>query len=238
MKLFLSILLFSAILASGCSSAKTVESTSVASADVYQSYVINASRDRTNVTANFRVGSKSGAAIDLDAPSKVENNGKSMSEIAANALRGAAYEDSAEGFVGQHQFVYTDGDGKAYRNEIDIAPLEFGEKPKAKIRRYVRTMIPLSRPVGADETVTASITGRARADRNRPNETSFASAELNLDPSRTALMIEPIDIENFIDKIEISLRVEKNEPLKEKSAAGGDVQIAYEAQKFSALVGR
>lgn len=237
-KVFLSTTLILAVFSGGCNSAKTVESTTIPSADTYQSYVVGASKIRTNVTATFHVESKSGATVDLDAPSKVENNGKPIPEIAPSGWKGTTYEDSSNNFIGQHQFVYTDAKGNVFRNEINVTPLEFGEKPINRIRRYERTLIPLSRPVGKDETVSASIVGRVRPDKNRPNETSFDSVDISLDPSRSALMIEPDNLKNFIDKIDINLTLERNEPLKEKTAKGGDIRITYEAQKISTSLRR
>jgi hypothetical protein len=234
MKVLLSILLFLAIVSSGCYSIETVESTNISSADVYQSYYIRADKDRTSVTATFRVGSKSGTTIDLDAPSKVEHNGKPIPEIAPSGWKGTTYEESSNKFVGKHQFVYTDGNGKVFRNEINFSPLEFNEKSIEKVSRSVQTLIPLSRPVGKNETVSAFVSGKVKSAKDKPNETATDSVNIKLDPSRSALIIEPGDLKNFIgDKIDVSLTIEINELLQQTSAKGGDVQIIYETQGIS-----
>lgn len=234
MKVFLSILLFLTIVSSGCYSIETVESTNISSADVYQSYYIRADKDRTSVTATFRVGSKSGATIDLDAPSKVEDNGKQIPEIAPSGWKGTTYEESANKFVGQHQFTYTDGNGKVFLNEISFLPIEFSAKSIDKISRSAQTLIPLSRSVSKDEDVSASVSGKVKSAKDKPNEVATDSVNIKLDPSRSALVIEPNDLKNFIGgKVDVSLTLEKNESLKQAGAKGGDVQIIYETQGIS-----
>lgn len=233
MKAFLSILLFLTFAMSGCYSIETVESTNISSADVYQSYYIRADKDRTSVTATFRVGSKSGTTIDLDAPSKIEDNGKLIPEIAPSGWKGTTYEESSNKFVGQHQFVYTDGNSKVFRNEVNFLPIEFSEKA-VKVSRSAQTLIPLSRTVGKDETVSASVSGKVKSAKDKPNEAATDSVNIKLDSSRSALVIEPNDLKNFIsNKIDISLTLEKNESLKQASAKGGDIQIIYETQGIS-----
>ena len=236
MKILLAILLFLTIASSGCYSIETVESTKISSADVYQSYDIRANKDRTSVSATFRVGSKSGATIDLDAPSKIEYSGKPMTEIAPSGWKGTTYEESIKKFVGQHQFIYTDGAGKTFRNDVSFAPLEFSEKP-VQVSRSAKTLIQLSRAVGKDETISAYISGKTKPAKNKANESSSDSVTINLDPSRSALVVEPNNLKSFIGgRIDLNLTVEKNESLKQASAKGGDVQISYESQGISLAV--
>lgn len=233
MKVFLSILLFLTIVSSGCYSIETVESTKISSADVYQSYDIRADKNHTSVTATFRVGSKSGATIDLDAPSKIEYNGKLIPEIAPNSLKGTTYEYSANNFSPQQQFAYTDGNGKTFRSAINLAPLEFAAN-SIKVSRSGQTLIPLSRLVGKDENVSAYVYGKVKPAKNKADETPSDSVSINLDPSRTALVIAPNDLKNFIGgKIDLRITVEKTETLKSTESKGGDIQISYEAQEIS-----
>lgn len=233
MKVFLPVLIFLAIFSSGCYSIETVESTKISSADVYQSYFILADKDRTSVTATFRVSSKSGATIDLDAPSKIDYNGKPMPEIAPTGWKGTTYEASANKFTGQHRFIYTDGNGKTLRTEINFLPVEFSGNVSGA-SRTVKTLVPLSRPLDKEETITAYISGKTKPAKNNTDANSAASVNINLDSSRTALVIEPDDLKNFTGgKIDVELKVEKTEIFQQPDTKGGEIRISYEARGIS-----
>ena len=64
----------------GCRSCDTVESTKIAQSEIYQDYTVDASDSGTHVTATFRVSGSTGTTIDLDAPSKIEYNGRELGE--------------------------------------------------------------------------------------------------------------------------------------------------------------
>lgn len=233
MKSLLVIFLFLTITMSGCYSTETIESTNVSPVDVYQSYSIRADKDRTSVTATFRVGSKSGTTIDLDAPGKIEYNGKQMPEIAPTGWKGTTYEVSVNKFTGQHQFLYTDGNGKTLQSEISFQPVEFGDKVSS-VSRSVRTLVPLSRVIGKDETITAYISGKTKPAKNKSNEDSSDSVTIELDPSRAALIIEPEQLKSFTGgSIDVELKIEKTESIKPMNNKGGEIQISYETQGIS-----
>lgn len=230
MKIHLAILLFLTIISTGCYSIETVESTSVSANDVYQSYAIRSDKSRTSVFVVFRVGAKSGATIDLDAPSKIEHNSKLMPEIAPTGWKGTTYEESENKFTGNHQFLYTDASGKSYRNEISVEPLEFGGN-SFKVNRTSETLIPLSRSVAENETVSAYISGKAKPNKNKSNEDSSDSVDLRLDSLRSSIAIKPDDLKNLSDgKASLHLKVEKTVPLRQAGTKGGEIEISYEAQ--------
>lgn len=231
MKGLLPILLFLILITAGCYSIETVESTKVSSNDVYQSYAVKADKTQTSVSAVFRVGEKSGATIDLDAPSKIEHNGKLMSEIAPNSWKGTTYEDSTNKFVGNHQFIYTDSNGKTLLNEITLEPLEFRDN-SFKANRAGKTLIPLTRSVGENENILAYLTGKGKT-----KNSSTDSVEVRLDSSRSAIVIEPDSLKDLADgKANLSLKVEKTISFKQGDAKGGDIKISYEAQEITLYI--
>lgn len=230
MKSLLTILLFLTVIASGCYSIETVESTAVSSNDVYQYYSVRANKNRTSVYAIFRVGTKSGATIDLDAPSKIEHNGQLMPEIAPTGWKGTTYEEAANKFIGNHQFIYTDATGKTFRNEINFAPLEF-TVDSFKVSRQGNTLIPLSRTVDKNEEVSAYVSGRTKPNKTNSTVDSSTTVPVRLDPARFAILIEPNDLRNFLDgKASIGLRVERTESLAQNGGQGGEISFSYEAE--------
>jgi hypothetical protein len=214
----------------GCYSTETVESTKIPANDVYQDYKITARKDRTSVTATFRVVDYSGATIDLDAPSKIEHNGKMMAEISPGAWKGTTYEDETHGLVAAHQFVYTDANGKTFSNDVALDALEFGGN-SFKLSRTRPTLLPLSRSVGADEEISAAITGTPKPVKNNSNEMTASVVPLKLDETRRALVIAPEDLKNFANgRADLSLEIEKTMPLKQANGRGGAIKIVYEAE--------
>lgn len=231
MKSFLPILLILTLIAAGCYSIETVESTTVSSNDVYQSYSIKTAKNRTSVYVVFRVGTESGATIDLDAPSKIEYNGALLPEIAPTGWKGTTYEESTNKFIGNHQFIYTDSNGKTFRNEINFVPLEFSGS-SFRVNRQSNTLIPLSRSVSGDEEISAYIFGKAKPGKTNSTAESSNSIPVRLNSARSAILIEPNDLQNFLNgKAILSLRAEKTESLKQNGAKGGEIRLSYEAQE-------
>lgn len=232
LKSFLILTIIGAFL-SACPSTETVESTRVAAASVYQSYSISATREQTSVHAFFRQGGEMGKTIDLDAPAKIELNGKLMTEIAPSFMSGTNYESKSSGFVSQQQFVFTDASGKVYRNEIALQALEISAPQKIVLSRTKASAIKLSRPVAANEQISVSVTGKAVANKESLNK----SVETSLDESRTNVLIAPESLQEFMmGAATIEVLVEKKESLKQATPSGGAIRFVYQSAEAAAKI--
>lgn len=230
----------------GCASWESIESTKVSSTEIYQDYVIEGSKDRTTVTATFRVGGGTGSTVDLDAPSKILHNGKEMSESGAGFMKGTDYHDSADNFVANHKFVYTDASGKTWQNEISCEPLEMTVKD-INISKTNGATITLSRPVAEDEFFDFTLTSEtdpppatnsnSNSNNTTPEKVYSVTLPRDLDASRTAIKIEPSALmKNFVDgKAFLSLMLMKNGTIQH-SARGGSIRFSYTAQKVAVNV--
>lgn len=226
----------------GCRSTETIESTKVSATEIYQDYTIRGSKSNTSVTATFRVSGQTGSTVDLDAPAKIDHNGKEMSESKPGLLKGTDYQDSANEFVSNHKFKFTDADGKVWENEIGLDALEITAKD-ISISKTNGGTITLSRSVGKNENVEFSITSEKTPPSTNTNANSNSSTpnystnlQFSFDASRTSIKVEPSSLKNFIDgKANILMTVRKNNDAQQ-SAKGGSMNIIYEAQKVSANI--
>jgi hypothetical protein len=217
---------------SACPSTETVESTRVPAAGVYQSYSISASNRQTSVHAVFRLNNETGKTIDLDAPAKIDVNGKPMTEIAPTFASGTTYEAKASGFVPKQQFAFTDGAGKVYRNEITLPALEIPVQ-KIVLSRSRASFIKLSRPLAPNEQLSVSVTGKAVADKTSLNK----SIEAKPDESRTNVSIAPESLKEFMTgAVTINATVEKKESLKQATPSGGAIRFVYQSAEVAARI--
>lgn len=217
---------------SACPSTETVESTRVAASDVYQSYSISASQRQTSVHAVFRLNNETGKTIDLDAPAKIDLNGKPMTEIAPSYMSGTNYEAKMSGFVPKQQFAFTDAKGKIYRNEIALQALEISA-PKIVLSRTRGAAFKLSRAVAADEQISVSVNGKAIADKDSLNKT----IEAMLDESRMNVSITPDSLKEFmLGAATVEIMVEKKESLKQMTPSGGAVRFIYQSAEVGAKI--
>jgi hypothetical protein len=224
----------------GCASTETIESTKVSASEIYQSYVIESNKNKTNVTATFRIGGHTGTTIDLDAPAKVEHNGKPLNESGEGFFKGTDYQFSGA-FTENHRFAYTDSNGKVWQNEISLSPLEMTSKDII-ISKSGSGVINLSRPVGEDESVDFSIYSEkhSMSNSNSGNNVSEfdyqSSLRVDLDPSRTMAKVRNLSLQKFvIGKARISLIVRKNKGVQH-SAKSGAMDITYQSQDAAANV--
>lgn len=229
LKSFLVFTLIGAFL-SACPSTETVESTRVPAAGVYQSYSISASKRQTSVYAVFRLNNEAGKTIDLDAPAKIDLNGKPMTEIAPTFASGTSYKAETGGFAPKQQFAFTDAKGKVYRNEIALEALEIAAR-KIVLSRTRGAIIKLSRAVAQDEEITVSVSGKAVADKASLNKT----VEARLDESRLNVLIAPESLKEFMTgAATVYVMTEKKESLKQATPSGGAMRFVYQSGEASA----
>jgi hypothetical protein len=238
------------LLTFGCRSCDTVESTKVAQSEIYQDYSITASGSGTSVTATFRVGGSTGTTVDLDAPSKVEYNGRELTENLRSMLTGTNYTTESNEFQGSHQFTYTNGDGRVFQNAISFDPLD--PLPGVReIRPKEKTIIILSRPLRDDESIDATLSsleptptpaaqnGNSERIGNRSVDTPSYSQSLRntLTGKRTAIEIGPGDLRDFVPgKAVLRITVRGSSDLQQKTGKGGTIGYTYTSQGLGVTV--
>lgn len=226
---------FLILLTFGCRSCDTVESTKIAQSEIYQDYSVDASDSGIYVTATFRVSGSTGTTIDLDTPSKIEHNGRELSENLRSVLSGTNYTFSSGVFIGAHQFTYTNGDGQVFQNELSFEPLEMVGAP-AVLDRKQDMVIFLSRPVYETESLETSIVSLEKQPETDPNSNSavgnantggplYSTAlHQNYNSQRTAIVINAGGLKNFVPgKAEIVVKVRANKDLQQKNKVGGSI---------------
>jgi len=219
----------------GCRSCDTVESTKIAQSEIYQDYLVDASHSGTRVTATFRVSGSTGTTIDLDAPSRIEYNGRELGENLRSFITGTTYSLASNVFVGTHQFTYTNGDGKVFLNELSFEPIELVGAP-AVINSKEKTVIMLSRPVYETESLETSIVSLEKQPETNSNSNPTGNKASSDGPSysmnlhqnynsdRTAIVIEAGGLKDFVPgKAEIVVKVRANKDLQQKNKAGGSM---------------
>jgi len=236
------------LLTFGCRSCDTVESTKIAQSEIYQDYNIEASPGSTVVSATFRVGGGTGTTVDLDAPSRVDHNGKEMTENSRTMLVGTYYSFSSGDFVGHHEFTYTNGEGRLFKNVIDLEPIQPILVPPTIGNQKVIVM--LSRAVREDESLETSIFSETQppapdtnVNANRQGNTGSSetrySVDLNqnLNSNRTAIEIDPGKLNGFIPGgAMLQIKVMRNGDLQQKAAAGGAMRYTYTSGAYNVNV--
>lgn len=227
----------------GCASTETIESTKVSATEIYQSYVIQGNKHSTSVNATFRVGGATGSTVDLDAPAKIEHNGKEMTESSPSFLKGTDYNDSSNQFVSNHKFKFTDASGKVWENEISFDILEITSQNLSFSKANGGTFT-LSRPLGKDETIEISLTSEknpppssnSNSNNKKPELDYSTTLQPTFDQSGTTAKIESSALKNFVDgKANLQVTIRKNKAVQQ-SAKSGSLDFTYEAQKVSVNV--
>jgi hypothetical protein len=224
---------FTLIFCAACASTATVESTLVNPAQIYQYYEIDASRNETNLRVYFRVQDLNGATIDLDAPARIEVDNQALKENVNTAFNGTIYTLAEKNYRPVREFVFTNADGKIYRNRIVFEPIEFaaGGGKEIVLRRGETNYIPLSR-ISNDSKDFFQIY-LSNSGLNLPEGKGFnESIEPEFDQARNALIIDKDVLQRAkTNEAWLEMKVQHSVPLTEKTAAGGDCRIYYQAEK-------
>lgn len=242
---------FLLLLTFGCRSCDTIESNKVVQSEIYQDYSVTASNTGTDVTATFRVGGSTGMTVDLDAPSKVEYNGREMTENLRSMLAGTIYTVQITGFQGSHQFTYTNGEGRVFENSITFDQLEIVPGVR-EINPKEKTIIFLSRPLRDNESLETTLSsleptptptpqnGNAERRGNiRVEDSPSFSQSLggNLTGKRNAIEISPGDLKNFVPgKAVLKIAVRGNSGLQQETKTGGTIRYTYTSEGLSVTV--
>jgi hypothetical protein len=221
----------------GCQMMETVESTKIPQSEIIQTYIVRGTREHTDITAYFNQGNW-GKSVDLDAPSKIEYNGSELSQSTTTMLQGTIYGASLAGVEKNHRFVYTNNDGKVFRNEMSFEPLDITVK-EITISRSQETKISLSRIVGNDEKVSISLNSSEK--RPKPDNSNNAPEMFKKDPpeydlflnnelddSRSAIILKPKNLRNFVTgKAVLTVEISRELPLQQQTQAGGTMRWNY-----------
>lgn len=234
----------------GCRSCDTVESNKVAQTTIYQDYSIVATRDSTSVSATFRVGGSGGTTLDLNAPSKIEYNGKGMTENLRTMFGGTNYSWSGNGFQNSHQFAYTDGDGRVFQNGTSFEAIEL-VPGVSEIDPKLKTIIQLSRPLRDNESLETSVSsleptpvpvpqnGNTHPNANTAsNSPAFTwSIHNNLRDDKSAIEIDHGSLKNFVPgKAVLRITVEGSTGLQHKTETGGRISYTYTSQDLDVTI--
>ncbi len=226
----------------GCVWTETIESTQIPQSEIAQIYRVSADRNETRIAAVFNHGGW-GRTVDLDAPSRIEHNGREMPQISPNFFKGTTYEIAADRFDGRHEFVYTNGEGEVYRNRMSFEAIEIVADGEIRLSRTQSTVVRLSRPVAAEERMQitlGSLEPRPQATpdgetagNSRPAD--FAQKHVydlsltdELSPDRTSISLKPKDLKKFArGKAVLKIEVGRELPLQQSNAAGGSMNWSY-----------
>jgi hypothetical protein len=221
---------------------ETVESTKIPQSEIAQTYAVTATREKTQVNATFNHGTW-GKSVDLDAPSRIEYNGRELPQNTITFLNGTSYTTTLEGAQTVHNFVYTNNDGRMFRNELSFEAVELPPED-AVINPFEETKIRLSRAVKNGENVSISLTSReappAPVDSNgapraeKPGLSKEYEISLNdeLDATRTTIILKPKNLKNFVPgKAVLSVEVSRELSLREATNAGGTMRWSYRSTR-------
>jgi hypothetical protein len=192
------------------------------------------------VTAHFYYGGLY-KSVDLDAPSKIEHNGAELPQVAFDFPFGTRYAKNLSGLETRHSFVYTNNDGKVFRNELSFAPIELpSEEIAFSHSREVK--IQLSRPVEKDENVSITLkslvvppdAGKSNTDapvnKSADQEDYDISLTDELDATRAAIILKPKNFKKFVrGKAVLSLRVTRTIALQQANESGGFLRYNYDS---------
>jgi len=218
----------------GCQYMETIESDKIPQSEIKQTYTVNATRDETRVSASFSQGSW-GKSVDLDAPSKIEHNDSELPQNSSTFLTGTFYAKRFSGVQKDHKFVYTNNDGKVFRNELSFEPIEI-ETQEISISRVRETVVRFSRAVGKDEKVSINLASTMKPpepkNTNAPKKTDSMDYDLDLndelDESREAIVLKPKNLKNFArGKAVLKIKISRELSLQQSTNAGGSMSWNY-----------
>lgn len=226
----------------GCVWTETIESTRVPQSEIRQTYRVSADRNKTRIAAVFNHGDW-GRTVDLDAPSRIEHNGREMPQISPNFFKGTTYESAADGSDAAHEFVYTNGEGQVFRNRMSFLPVEIVVDGELVLSRSQTVVVRLSRPIAEEERMRITLSSLEPRPSASPDGETAGNAkpaigaqkqiyELSLtdelSPDRTAISLKPKDTKKFArGRAVLAIEVGCELPLQQSNAAGGSMSWTY-----------
>lgn len=237
-KILLFLAFCSFICACNQGSTDTVASNTVMSSQVYQIYYVEGKKSNTTVVATFRIGGSTGTTLALTEPGKILYNGTALDKsdpsnlIGTNyRMKGTDYRAVLKNYQPKHEFVFTDNDGKTSTGSITLLPLEVSANGGLFLDSAQPTTIPLSRAIGADETLLLGI------DTSIGDDIS-GSGTVFLNPARNAVTITP---QYWVEKklgtrASIEIKVRKNSSIAANNNLGGSISVEYLAEPVNVSI--
>lgn len=234
-----------AVLTGGCTVFSSVESANIPQDEIRQTYLIRASGKGTSVFATFSRGSW-GASVDLEIPSRVEDNGIEMSRQNNLIFAGVYYTWSTGAIEKSHTFTYTNNRGRKFVNKIEFEPIEIINQ-NTQFSRDQEKLIVLSRPVRENEKIQITLTSLERpvTDSNsnatsppKPREPDYEIVlHDELTENRSSFLLKPKNLGKFaIGRATLKIEVSRTEGLKQATAAGGSIGWIYESAAVAEVV--
>lgn len=217
-----------AAIVTGCKNKDKVVKNGIDADWIYFDYTVTAEEGNENVTCVFQYKSydAEGRAINIE-PGKVELDGQELQSDSAK-LSGFYYEvqKPVDSFAGKHAIVFTNADGKEYKNEFDFSPFSTEDIP-AKIQREPFT-IQLKNFPATEKSVRLLLLDTAFASSGFNDLVPVIDGKVQIDESiLRSVKIGPINFE---------LYMEQEVPLKQTTKAGGMVSITYGLRREFDLV--
>lgn len=220
-------------------SVETVSSNTVQADQVFQIYTVEASSARTEIVAAFRVGGATGTTLELAAPAKISYNDEAVPVSAPGNLigtnyrmKGTDYRATFEQYQPSHEFSYTDRKGKTYVNSVNLAPIEIAVNGAVKFDNSKPATIPLSRVVGANETLTISL------DSAIDDAVPAVDNSVYLNAKRNAVVVTPNywKTKSLSSRAELKIKVKKSAGVSNGTQLGGSISAVYSAAPVSVNV--
>lgn len=219
-----------------CASTDSAESSTVAQSEIYQSYSINATKDKTEASVTFRFGGSTGTTLILSQPSEVTFNGKGMTQT-KGFMSGTYYSVSENSLLPGGSFIFKDTQGKAYTNSINVYPVELSQ-PNSNMNKSSKLVLPVARISKEDglnfnlifETKDGIRTFEVKDSRGI---VGFRSS-VYFDNERTTINLEP-DALKDISAGEVKAHIEsvKRMKLSQATHLGGEIQSTYSSQEIA-----
>ena len=217
------------ILFFSCNGNETGNSRDINPDAVFLDYKVWTEEDKEEVTVHlqFRMDGPEGTPLILHEPSKVTLDGE-LIPVDSARLSGAYYEAQkpAAAFAGRHTIVFTDGNGKEYREDFEFIPFKLS---------------PDVPPVILRGDIVFNFSGLEPVDHIRVlmTDTSFTSDDMNeIDTVRDGRMLIHANKLSALSNGPINLQFYKEieKPVKNSTKEGGTWFISYGIKREFVLI--
>jgi len=175
-------------------------------------------REDISVMLQFRFAGKNGTTLVLDGGSKVELDGQ-LIKADSSKITGAFYElmKPVNEFIGKHNIIFTDINGKQYKEEFSFNPISLKTKIPDSLHR---------------EDLVFELDGLDHTDFVRVllTDTAFTSEGINrVDTVKNGrVIISKEDLESVVNgPVQLELIKEDEKPVKNGTREGGHISINY-----------
>lgn len=211
----------------GCQSSEIAESKTVDQSSIYVDYGVSYSeRDEyATIKAEFRHGGFYGTSLVLSEPSKVTFNAHRMT-VDSNFISGAFYHYQLNGKVRKNQplnFVFTDYNGKKYKNEYKLRILKFKSLPN-QVLKGDDLEIPVDHPKPG-ESMNERVSVWLRDDQ------TSSSCRANVNNGKLVISYQDLETHKGIVTVEITR--EYQEFAYSGFSKEGFCTISYEYEPFT-----